>query len=60
MVETEAEKDEERGEAKGDMNRDTPWVATVEISRVGGGDMPPPMENADLLGFHPERVHLLL
>ena len=25
-----------------------------------GGDMPPPEENADLPGFTPERVHLLM
>ena len=33
--------------------------ALVELSRVGGGVLPPE-KNADLPDFTPERVHLLL
>ena len=36
-----------------------PTGPPVEVSCVGG-DATPPEENSDLLGFHPERAHLLL
>ena len=38
---------------------ETPRGAPVEVSCVGG-DATPPEENANLLGFTPERAHLLL
>ena len=41
------------------MDGETLKGSPVEVIRVGG-DMPPPEENADLPGFHPERAHLLL
>ena len=45
--ETEAEEYEEGEEAEGDRDGDTPRGEMVEFTRVGG-DVPLPMENADL------------
>ena len=51
---------EPRGAEEGEEeDRDTPRGALVEVTCVGG-DATPPEENTDLLGFHPERAHLLL
>ena len=47
------------GEAEGDIDGETQRGAPVEVSRVGG-DIPPPEENSDLPGFHPQCAHLLL
>ena len=58
-METEAKEDKEGSDAEGDRDRETPRGATVPVTRVGG-DVTPPMENADLLGFTPERAHRLL
>ena len=54
------EEDEERVEAEESRYGDTPPGAMVEVTHVGGGRVPPPMENSNLPGFHPERAHLLL
>ena len=56
-AEMEADEDEGNNE-EGEMDRDTPRVAPVEVVCVGG-DVPPPEENADLPDFIPERAHLL-
>ena len=48
-----------RNEEEGDRDGEPPRGAPVEVARVGG-DVPPPEENTDLPGFHPERAHLLL
>ena len=46
-------------EEEGDRDGENSRGALVEVTR-GGGDMLPPEENADLLGFLPEQAHLLL
>ena len=39
----------------------TIWAESREVRVfLWEGHVPPPEENADLLGFHPERAHLLL
>ena len=43
----------------GDREEENPRGSPVEVIRVGK-DVPPPEENADLPGFKPERVYLLL
>ena len=53
--EQEPEGEDDRAEEDGE----TPRGAPVEVRCVGGGATPPE-ENADLLGFTPERAHLLL
>ena len=57
--EDETEQEPEGAEEGGGRDGETPQGAPVEVTRVGG-DATPPEENADLLGFHPERAHLLL
>ena len=57
MQEQTAEETKENKEERG-RDRETPRGAPVEVTCMGG-DAPPPEENADLLGFNPERVHLL-
>ena len=58
---SEASEDQEpEGADKGEEeDGETPRRAPVEVPCVGG-DATPPEENADLLGFTPERAHLLL
>ena len=56
----EEEEEEEGNEEEGDRDRETPRGAPLEVIRMGGDVPPPPEENADLLGFTPERAHLLL
>ena len=58
-AEESEEQDIEGGDEGEEEDKDTPRRAPVEV-RCVGGDATPPEENADLLGFTPERAHLLL
>ena len=59
MVEEEVAEKEDEEEEERAKDGETPQRAPVEVTRKGRG-APPPEENADLLGFTPERAHLLL
>ena len=53
------EQEPEGAEVGEEEDGETPRGPPVEVPFVGR-DATPPEENTDLLGFHPERVHLLL
>ena len=58
VAETE-EEEEAKIKEKEERDRETPRGSPLEVICMGG-DVPPPEENADLLGFTPNRAHLLL
>ena len=53
------EEQDPEGAEEDEEDRDTKMGAPVEF-RCVGGDATPQEENTDLLGFTPERAHLLL
>ena len=59
MAEEKTAEEEEEEEEERARDRDTPWGAPVEVTRVGGGATPR-KEKADLPGLTPECAHLLL